>query len=757
VYIVYMGKKRFEQIHLNTEMHYEILTSLLGSNEAASLAMIYSYNHSFSGFAAKLNTTHAKTLSTMEGVVSVFKSRVLKLYTTHSWDFMGLGLDDRTRMPIQETHHGEEDIVIGVIDSGIWPESQSFKDDTLPPPPSSWKGVCQEGEKFSKSNCNRKLVGARWYVKGYEEASGPLNTTETPEYRSARDHNGHGTHTASTTGGRAVQNTSFLGLARGIARGGAPRARIAVYKVCWEEGKCAEADILAAFHDAISDGVDVISVSLGSSPPLPDYFSSSSDIGSFHAMEKGITVVFSAGNDGPDPASVANPVPWGITVAASTMDRSFPTNIMLGNNMSIKGEGINTQRPNNTFIPLVDGASVSRSGSCYGRSLIPKLVARKIVLCFGTHGTDSSFDAAANVYLAGGAALIFSEVPTKIVPQVLFMPVVYVDLEQGTKIRSYYMSTKFAVVKISPSRSVLRYRPAPVTAYFSSRGPNTLSPDILKPDITAPGVNILAAWPPVVPPSEVSIDKRVVDFNFLSGTSMSCPHVSGIVALLKSIHPKWSPAAIRSAIMTTAYVRDTTFDMIKSGGSGKPANPFDFGAGHVNPVQAMNPGLIYDAGPADYVVFLCSLGYTEKNIRVIVSSAELNITCPENVSSASDVNYPSIAVSNLESTTTIKRTVTNVGPEDNCVFKALVLSPPGVEVIVKPEILVFRPHIRSVTFSVTLKPVKHSDGVYNFGALIWFNGNHYVQSPIAVRVNNIKDECAEKIHDSVRTMSLIYR
>ncbi|GLJ13774.1 hypothetical protein SUGI_0219920, partial [Cryptomeria japonica] len=249
---------------------------------------------------------------------------------------MGLPLDGLTRMPIQKTHHSEEDLVIGIIDSGIWPESESFKDNTLPPPPSSWKGVCQEGEQSSKSTCNRKLVGARWYVKGYEAAKGPLNTTEVPEYRSARDHNGHGTHTASTAGGSQVRNASFMGLGRGIARGGASRARIAMYKVCRLGGDCSEADILAAFHDAISDGVDVLSISLGSGTPLPDYFASSLDIGSFHAMEKGIPVVISAGNDGPDPASVSNTAPWSMSVAASTMDRSFPTYIMLGNNMSIK-------------------------------------------------------------------------------------------------------------------------------------------------------------------------------------------------------------------------------------------------------------------------------------------------------------------------------------------------------------------------------------------------------------------------------------
>ncbi|XP_057864343.2 subtilisin-like protease SBT3.18 [Cryptomeria japonica] len=307
--------------------------------------------------------------------------------------------------------------------------------------------------------------------------------------------------------------------------------------VCWLVGDCSEADILAAFHDAISDGVDVLSISLGSGTPLPDYFASSLDIGSFHAMEKGIPAVISEGNDGPNPASVSNTTPWSMSVAASTIDRSFPTNLMLGNNMSIKGKGVNTEKPKSSFIPLVDGASASRGG--------------EIVLCFETHGSDEDFNAALDVYVAGGAALIFSEVPTKVVRQLSFIPEVYVDMEQGAKILSYYKSSQSPVVRMSPSRSVVELEPTPVLAYFSWRGPSTLSLDILKPDITAPGVNILEAWPLVVPPSEIGFYTRSVDYNFLSGTSMSCPHVPGIAALLKSIHLEWSAAAIRSVIMTT--------------------------------------------------------------------------------------------------------------------------------------------------------------------------------------------------------------
>eukprot|EP01018_Ginkgo_biloba_P025017 Gb_41376 [translate_table: standard] len=181
---------------------------------------------------------------------------------------------------------------------------------------------------------------------------------------------------------------------------------------------------------------------------------------------------------------------------------------------------------------------------------------------------------------------------------------------------------------------------------------------------------------------------------------MSCPHISGIVALLKSAHPKWSPAAIKSAIMTTAFVKDTSFDNIRAGGTGKPADPFDFGSGHANPLQAMKPGLVYDAGPADYVLFLCILGYTQKAIKIIISASDINTTCPENIPSMSNLNYPSITIADLKYTTTIKRTVTNVG-EAMFVYIA-----------------------------------KHSEGFYNFGSIIWSNGYHNVRSPIVVRVNN---------------------
>ena len=175
----------------------------------------------------------------------------------------------------------------------------------------------------------RKLIGARYFNKGYEAELGRrLNSS----YQTARDTFGHGTHTLSTAGGGFVGGANLLGSAYGTAKGGAPSARVASYKVCWLG--CTDADVLAAFDAAIHDGVDVLSISLGY--PVRDYFLDAISIGSFHAVKNGILLVCSAGNGGPDPGSVINVAPWIITVAASTIDREFPSYVMLGNNKQFK-------------------------------------------------------------------------------------------------------------------------------------------------------------------------------------------------------------------------------------------------------------------------------------------------------------------------------------------------------------------------------------------------------------------------------------
>lgn len=742
MYVVYLGLNKIPDPVLTTNHHLQLLSNVFARKEDASASMLYSYKHRFSGFSAWLTETEAATLAAMDEVVSVFRSRGMEFRTTRSWDFLGLTLasHDSEATPLQLAYG--DDVIVAVLDSGVWPESYSFCEEPgTGPIPKSWKGKCVSGEKFDpKKACNRKLIGARYYFKGYEKDYGPLNATGNPEIRSARDFNGHGTHTASTAVGSLVQNASFFGIAQGTARGGAPRARLAVYKICWGiDGICSEADIMAAFDDALHDGVDVISASFGDKPPLRPFFSSAADIGSFHAMQHGVSVVFAGGNDGPDPSVVDNVAPWSICVAASSIDRTFPTRILLDSNLPFMGESF-AVKPIDAI--LVPASNYFANGVCRRRNWNNITARGKVILCFSTPESVIVDEAEVAAFRASASALIFVEPLYKQVPDVDIIPTIRVDIIQGTRMSHYLALSpkRQAVVQISPSMTVIKKSPAPVVAIFSSRGPSSLSPDILKPDITAPGINILAAWPPNSPPTLAPFDVRSVHWNFQSGTSMSCPHVSGVVALLKSAHPDWSPAAIRSAIMTTAYTCDTTKDSILYGGIAKIADAFDIGAGHINPVGAMDPGLVYDMKPTDYILFLCNIGYTINQIKKIITICPGTIiSCPKTFPlTNSNLNYPSITVSNLQSTVTVKRTVRNVGRWKTAVYFASIVKPNGVEVKVWPRVLIFSCFWKEMSYYVTLKPEKDSQGRYDFGEIIWSDGFHSVRSPLAVLVNTSK-------------------
>ncbi|KAL6645474.1 hypothetical protein ACP70R_017082 [Stipagrostis hirtigluma subsp. patula] len=756
VHIVYLGHNNGLSPTLTSQFHLRLLSRVFTKPDEAREAILYSYSYGFSGFAALLNSTQAATLSESswpsqaetEEVISVFRSRILQLHTTRSWDFMGLSLHMQMEKTSQMQLKFGDDIIVGVLDT-------VFRDDPyLGPIPSSWRGTCVGGDQFDPATaCNRKLIGARYYLAGFEHELGPLNTSGGAEYRSPRDRAGHGTHTASTAVGAVAPNASYFGLARGAARGGAPRARLAVYKVCWFKdltGRCSDADILAAFDDALRDGVHVLSASLGSPPPLMPLFATSTEIGSFHAMQLGVVTVFSAGNDGPDAAMVQNVSPWGITVAASTIDRRFPTVITLGNNASIVGESLSMK---DMKADLVESSSVFTDGTCAFEQLLNRTAAAgKIVLCFSTMGMVSSEGAALAVYAGKGSGVIFADTITRKSPQDNFLPTVHVDLHQGTQILYYIRSSSKPTVHISPSKTVVGKTPAPVVAYFSSRGPSSISPNILKPDVTAPGVNILAAWPPKSPPTMLPLDKRSTEWNFDSGTSMSCPHVSGIAAVIRSVHPTWSPAAVKSALMTSAYVHDDTSDVMLAGGTLKAADAFDVGAGHVDPLRALDPGLVYDAGARDHVLFLCSLGYTAEQIRqMVLPSPALDTGCPGDAAAAAhvDLNYPAIVLADLNATVTVKRTVTNVGANRDAVYRAAVVSPQGARVAVWPPAMAFSAHQDGdkASYYVTVTPVKLSRGRFDFGEIVWSDGYHRVRTPLVVRVTNLPDDGVEAMCD----------
>ncbi|KAG4388553.1 hypothetical protein GLYMA_09G195100v4 [Glycine max] len=657
----------------------------------------------------------------MPGVVSVFPNSKRKLHTTHSWDFMGL-LDDQTMETLGYSIRNQENIIIGFIDTGIWPESPSFSDTDMPAVPPGWKGQCQSGEGFNASSCNRKVIGARYYRSGYEAAEGDSDAKKS--FISARDSTGHGSHTASIAAGRFVANMNYKGLASGGARGGAPMARIAVYKTCWDSG-CYDVDLLAAFDDAIRDGVHILSLSLGAESPQGDYFSDAISVGSFHAASRGVLVVASAGNEG-SAGSATNLAPWMLTVAASSTDRDFTSDIILGNGAKIMGESLSLFEMNaSTRIISASAANGGyftpyQSSYCLESSLNKTKSKGKVLVCrHAESSTESKVLKSKIVKAAGGVGMILIDETDQDVAIPFVIPSAIVGNKIGEKILSYLRTTRKPVSRIFGAKTVLGAHPAPRVAAFSSKGPNALNPEILKPDVTAPGLNILAAWSPAAGNM----------FNILSGTSMACPHVTGIATLVKAVHPSWSPSAIKSAIMTTATVLDKHHRPITADPEQRRANAFDYGSGFVNPARVLDPGLIYDSKPADFVAFLCSLGYDQRSLHQVTRD---NSTCDRAFSTASDLNYPSIAVPNLKDNFSVTRIVTNVG-KARSVYKAVVSSPPGVRVSVIPNRLIFTRIGQKINFTVNFKLSAPSKG-YAFGFLSWRNRISQVTSPLVVRV-----------------------
>ncbi|PON53618.1 Subtilase [Trema orientale] len=723
VYVVYMGSKTGEDPDEIMRQNHQILASVHGGSiDQAQASHVYTYRHGFRGFAAKLTDQQASQISKMAGVVSVFQNSKRKIHTTHSWDFMGL-LDDETMEVLGYSTKNQVNVVIGFIDTGIWPESPSFSDVGMPPVPASWKGHCQSGEAFNSSTCNRKMIGARYYLSGYRAEE---DSTNIVSFRSPRDSSGHGSHTSSIAAGRYVTNMNYKGLAAGGARGGAPMARIAVYKTCWDSG-CYDVDLLAAFDDAIRDGVNILSLSLGPDAPQGDYFSDAISVGSFHAASHGILVVASAGNEG-RPASATNLAPWLLTVAASSTDRDFTSDIILENGGNFTGESL-------SLLEMKDSAGIIsaseanagyftpyQSSYCLESSLNSTKARGKVLVCRHAESSmESKLEKSIIVKEAGAAGMILIDEEDKNVAIPFVIPSAIVGSRIGAHILSYINRTRKPMSKIFPAKTVLGSQPAPRVAAFSSRGPNALTPEILKPDVTAPGLNILAAWSPAA---------GKMEFNILSGTSMACPHVTGIATLVKAVHPSWSPSAIRSAIMTTASALDKKRRPILVDPDGRRGNAFDYGSGFMNPRKVLDPGLVYEAQTADYIAFLCAIGYDEKSVQMITGD---NTTCDhQSLPTASDLNYPSIAVPNLENEISVTRTVKNVG-RPKCVYKARVSSPRGINVTVVPDRLIFTSFGQKIKFTVNFKVAAPSKG-YAFGFLSWTSRRSRVVSPLVIRV-----------------------
>jgi subtilisin family serine protease len=677
---------------------------------------VYDYRYSFNGFAARMTKADVTRAKADPGVLSVEKAQEVTMDTATTPAFLGL-TKSAAEGGLWSLGIKGENTVIGIIDSGIWPESKSFTDRNAQGRLvyQQIRGLhikCSSSEivtdgSWDSNLCNKKLVGAQFFC----ESRGCDGVLE-HEFLSPRDYNGHGTHTASTAGGNQGVPTTGGAALFGSVNGIAPRARISAYKVCWDNGAggCGAntGDSVAAIDQAVADGVDVINYSI--SGTQTNYLDSV-EVAYLFAADAGVFVATSAGNSGPTASTVAHISPWLAAVAAGTHNRSGTAKVILGNGAQYTGASLTAAAGPAS---LVKSTSVGLAGKpaddvrlCFLEALDPAKVAGKIVQC--DRGVNARVEKSQEVKRAGGVGMVLTNLTDgeSLNADLHSIPTVHVNGTDGTAIKAYIDSAGASATASLTQAVVNNNAPAPDVAAFSSRGPSRAGAgDILKPDFMLPGVDILAA---VAPPGN---DGK--DFDIYSGTSMSSPHVAGVAALLTQAHPGWSPAAMRSAMATTA---DTT---------SRPglSLPLNVGSGHVRPNSMVNPGLVYDAGFNDYLAFL-------KGQRLCCASSA-SIPALD----ASDLNQPSLAVGDLAGTQTLTRRVTNVGGAA-ANYTANVVAPAGFVVNVNPAAFSI-PAGGTQTFTVTVTrtdaPLSTSPTTgYRFGSLTWSDGTHSVKSPIVIR------------------------
>lgn len=731
-------------------------------------AKIYSYRYGLNGFAARMTPAEARKLAQQPEVLHVWQDEVRPLATNFSAEFLRL-FDGDTGLRGAQGLDGDG-IVIGVIDSGIaaghpalsdtreadrpslcrsgWAQNtllgrwlchrfNQMEDTLVFQPPENWNGGCEAGPQFAEDVCNNKLIGARYYFDG-AEATGPFDEGEV---FSALDVDGHGTHTATTAAGNKVR-ASIFGTFLGRVEGMAPKARLAVYKACWlrpgdMRASCNTSDLANAIDAAVADGVHIINYSVGSSlltTTAPD------DLALMAAAKAGILTVVAAGNEGPNLKTIGSPAggPWVITSGASSRDGQHSLEAIEITAPSVVAGRYAVREASFTAplsdvdpievrlvlvdddqVELPDGADGTVFDACQPLVNDSDLNGQ---VAFIQRGGCNFETKVANAAEAGAiAALVFNIAGEPIVmtgTQDADIPALMVGQADGELLRDEIDAGQVIEITLDKGLFLTEEDTGNVMGAFSARGPGP-SEDILKPDVTAPGINILAGFTP-----DAANSVSGENFAFLTGTSMAAPHVTGIAALLLQAHPDWSPAAIKSALMTTAYQGVNEQDGTTA------AHPFDFGAGHIDPNRANDPGLVYDVNGDEYDAFACGTA----------SPAVGQARCDELGAAGfsfdgSALNQPSIAVSRLANTETVTRHVTNVGDESES-YTVSVEPPPGIEVQVTPASLSLTPG-ESASFDVSLSYASGPLDLWRFGALSWVGNEHTVRSPVAVRPTSV--------------------
>ncbi|HYJ74305.1 MAG TPA: S8 family serine peptidase, partial [Kineosporiaceae bacterium] len=688
------------------------------------------YSVALNGFAGHLSGEQAAKLAENSAVQAVLPDRILKASTVNTANFLGLRGSKGLWAALGGQANAGKGVVIGVIDTGYRPESASFAGKpvtTLAPQAvgvpyrvltdriamkkgdgSTFFGVCQAGDSFPATTCNSKVIGARYFASNLIAGG----TTLAPgEVLSPRDTESHGTHTASTAAGIGVNHAVVAGRDFGATWGMAPGAKLSIYKALWrtadapDTGSGTTGDLVSAIDAAVADGVDVINYSVG--PNGGSNGIEADDLAFLNAAAAGVFVSASAGNSGPAGDTVSHLAPWETTVAAASTDLFYGT-VQLGNGQKYRGSSINgTAVPAHPAILGSAAAAAGRTAAdaalCIDGSLDPAKVTGKVVVC--DRGVNDRVAKSAEVARAGGVGMVLVNLtPNSLDTDIHAVPTVQVDNVAGAKIKAYVGTATAPTIAIAVNDTTgLKPEPVPQIAGFSSRGPaETVGANLLKPDIAAPGVSVIAA---VVP----SAENRNSAYGPESGTSMSAPHIAGLAALILQKNPAWSPARVKSAMMTTAI------DTVSA--SGRPARiPFAQGAGFVNPRRFLNPGLVYDSGVSDYYGFLEAIGIDTGSGKAPTDGTEINV--------------PSIAIGGLAGVQTVTRRVTAL--RAGTYTATATAGKAGVTV--SPSKLVFTKAGQTKSFSVRFTTNKAALSAFTTGFLTWTGpSKNTVRIPLAVR------------------------
>ncbi|MFJ4223945.1 S8 family serine peptidase [Microbacterium sp. NPDC089695] len=694
------------------------------------------YQVVLNGFSAQLSGEQVDQLRASKDVFGVYPDFIRHPDAQTSTSFLGLGDDKKGKGGVWQQTGGVDEagegVVVGVIDTGIAPEHPSFEGKKLKQQKKDksrhkgrepytdgtnvyfdksdggrFQATMVEGQGWDKSDYSSKLIGAQYFSSGAAAAGFDFQY----DYLSPRDGDGHGSHTASTAAGNFKVKASVEGVDLGTVSGVAPGAKISAYKACYvgpdpavtTDDICAGSDLIAAIDQAVADGVDVINYSIGggaaSTVLAPE------DIAFFNAAAAGVFVAASAGNDGPDSVTADHASPWYTTVAASTIPTwegtvQFDGFAQAGASVSVPfGKTVTGPSVYAGDIPA-SGAAAADAALCLPGSLDATKAAQHIVVC--DRGNNARAEKSQVVKDAGGIGMVLVNVPggaDSLDNDFHVVPTVHLASAYRAAVLAYVQGGVDRPISLVGKNTTGVTTPVPQIAGFSSRGPMLADgSDVMKPDIAAPGVAILAATNN--DPGEAPT------FGILSGTSMASPHIAGLAALYLGERPNATPAEIKSAMMTTAY------DTVNADGSPNH-DPFQQGAGQVDPKRMFNPGLLYLNGVVDWMAFLEGKGLAD---------------FPGDPIDGSDLNAASISIGSLASAQTVTRTVTST---EKGTFTASV-DVPGVDVTVSPSTLKFDRAGQKATFTVTFDNQSAPVEQWVTGSLTWTSKKNTVRSPIAV-------------------------